>query len=244
MFGKNPVMKQDLGDGRSLKVVGIWPTIQGEGPFAGEPAVFVRLHGCNLRCFFCDTEFSNPDDAVMPLEVILDLIKTAPMKACFAPINLVVITGGEPFRQNITPLLSALTSKNYRVQIETAGTLWIDGLEDMWETLKRTTIVVSPKTPRLHPMIERHADAYKYVIHANWIDDRDGLPNESTQKPKHLAPPARPPSDFPKHKIFLSPMDTQTDDRQNAKNRAAVAERALKHGYRAGLQLHKFMGVE
>jgi 7-carboxy-7-deazaguanine synthase len=69
MFGKNPVAKQEIdGDGMALRVVDGAPfyTIQGEGPFAGDAAVFLRLHGCPLRCFFCDTEFSRAEDPYVP----------------------------------------------------------------------------------------------------------------------------------------------------------------------------------
>jgi 7-carboxy-7-deazaguanine synthase len=57
VYGKNPVRKQELTEDGSLDVVDIFPTIQGEGPNAGRPAVFVRLWGCNLTCSFCDTDF-------------------------------------------------------------------------------------------------------------------------------------------------------------------------------------------
>lgn len=55
MFGQNPVEKLDQSDGSTLRVVDGKPffTIQGEGPFSGERATFVRLWGCNLRCWFC-----------------------------------------------------------------------------------------------------------------------------------------------------------------------------------------------
>jgi len=59
MFGTNPLSKPIESDGLYLEVQDIFSTIQGEGPFAGKPAVFLRLAGCNLRCFFCDTDFES-----------------------------------------------------------------------------------------------------------------------------------------------------------------------------------------
>ena len=59
MFGKNPIRPPEKGDGSILFVQEIFPTLQGEGPLAGVPAVFLRLGGCNLACSFCDTEFES-----------------------------------------------------------------------------------------------------------------------------------------------------------------------------------------
>ena len=59
MFGKNKILKAEIHDGLNLDVQEIFPTIQGEGPYVGYPAVFIRLGGCNLACSFCDTEFDS-----------------------------------------------------------------------------------------------------------------------------------------------------------------------------------------
>jgi 7-carboxy-7-deazaguanine synthase len=57
MFGKNIVISQYIEPSGALKIVDLFYTIQGEGPYNGMPSVFVRLAGCNLRCYFCDTNF-------------------------------------------------------------------------------------------------------------------------------------------------------------------------------------------
>jgi len=59
MLGDNPKRPPTNGDGTSLLVKNIFKTLQGEGPHAGVPAVFIRLGGCNLACSFCDTEFED-----------------------------------------------------------------------------------------------------------------------------------------------------------------------------------------
>ena len=60
MFGRNPTRGQVFDDGTSLTLQGLpWATIQGEGPYAGSPATFIRLWGCNLKCYFCDTDFES-----------------------------------------------------------------------------------------------------------------------------------------------------------------------------------------
>ena len=234
MFGKNPVAKNEIkGDGRTLHIVEGSPfyTIQGEGPFAGMPAVFLRLHGCPLRCFFCDTEFSRPEDPILDVSRILEEIEKCAPKHC----QLIVITGGEPVRQNLEPLLEELEEAGWLVQIETAGILWQD-------CLVGTRIIVSPKTPTIHPKIEEYAHAYKYVIRDGEVDEQDGLPLTNTQveggKPSRLARP----KGVPFGGIFLSPMDEQ-DLVKNAKNTSAVGKLAMMYGYRAGIQLHKLMDL-
>lgn len=122
-----------------LQVREIFPSIQGEGPFSGEPAIFIRLAGCNLRCPFCDTDhksislyFSQPELA----NYVLGLIENK-----YQNINLVVITGGEPFLQNFVELVTCLLYRvDLKIQIETNGS--IDGPWDFpWNDV---TVVVSP----------------------------------------------------------------------------------------------------
>ena len=115
---KQPAEKQHLTD-FTVEVHSIFDTIQGEGPFAGSPAVFIRLTGCNLQCQFCDTEYTSVREAITPVEA-LNRVKAAHGDS---PRGLVVLTGGEPFRQNISPLCAALLHAGYHVQIETNGTM-------------------------------------------------------------------------------------------------------------------------
>lgn len=245
MFGKNPISKQELGDGRSLHVVKDSPfyTIQGEGPFAGRPAVFVRLHGCNLRCWFCDTNFSDPEDPVWPM---IRLARVIYDEALFSPIHgrtkLVVITGGEPFIQNIKPLCEALLEKGFIVQIETAGSLWIDGFESLFGPKHghRLHLVCSPKTPAIHEMIKKYTASFKYVI-GSTTEVVDGKVRGNTQiangPVRELALP-REGAD-----IYLSPMD-EYNPLINEMNRSRVAELSLKYGYIAGVQMHKLLQIK
>lgn len=254
MFGKNPVEKQVIDLEGRLRLVaqpgGVFRTVQGEGPYAGHRAIFIRLHGCNLRCWFCDTQFSEPEDPTYEIDYIENLIHEQCLDG--AVPGLVVITGGEPFRQNIWPLIDRMNRRGCRVQIETAGTLWVDPPGNFFGP--RPDIIVSPKTPKIHPEIQRHATAYKYVIRAEDIEDgpheiQDGLPVWTTQAPvqeggsESISILFRPPPLWPEHKVYVSPMD-EHDEERNALNRRTVAQLAIKHGYIAGLQLHKFFQVD
>ena len=77
-----------------VEIVDIWKTIQGEGPLAGCPSVFIRLAGCNLRCPWCDTDYTSNRKLWRASEVV-ELVRA------IRPSGLVVLTGGEPFRQDI-----------------------------------------------------------------------------------------------------------------------------------------------
>lgn len=230
MFGNNPVEPiVNKSDGYFLRVVapGPWATIQGEGPYVGYPATFIRLHGCNLRCTFCDTQFSDPKDPTISTD---DLVAAAVANGH----RLVVITGGEPFRQNILPLCMKLNEAGHLVQIETAGTLWIDGVQNF------AKIVVSPKTPVINPRIKHCAVAFKYVISAD--NQHDGfLPVMATQPDGNVSTLAAPRNGGAA--VFLSPMD-QYDQDKNVANRKLVAELAMRHNVYAGVQLHKYLFVE
>ncbi len=228
MFGNNPSRKQVNDDGRRLWIQEVFYTIQGEGPFGGQPALFIRLAGCNLRCFWCDTEFES-SQWVPKLDELLQRAAQLRPASC----DLVVITGGEPFRQNIAPLVEALLGEGLRVQIETAGTLWVELPEH-----ERLTIVCSPKTPRLNPSLERRISAYKYVLAAGEID-ADGLPTRSTQVRDKADRVARP---RPGATVYVMPRDDH-DQRSNAENLAACVKVSMEHGYRLTIQTHKLVGL-
>jgi len=101
----------------SFKITEIFYSIQGEGIFAGLPMIFIRFTGCNLRCKWCDTPYSYSGGSDMDLEEIMENIK--PYTS-----NTVFLTGGEPLIQNsINSLVDRLLRENYRVIIETNGSI-------------------------------------------------------------------------------------------------------------------------
>lgn len=233
-----PIEKPDHQVDGSLEVHSCFYTLQGEGPFTGQAAVFLRLAGCNLQCPWCDTEYTSYRHRLLP-HVICALI----LEAIPQPINgnpVVVITGGEPFRQNLVPLLQALDRRGYRVQIESNGVL---PPPPGWHTLNRHRlhVVISPKTSRVHPLWDQEADTFKYVLNEGEVDETDLLPLQALG---HKATPrvARPGPSFAGH-IYVNPMDAKDPD-QNQKNLELVARAALRHNYIAGVQLHKLMGLE
>jgi len=105
-----------------MKVNEIFYSIQGEGILVGVPSIFLRLSGCNLRCSFCDTKYSYIQGKEMSIQAILDKI----MK--FGCTNI-CITGGEPlFQKNAVKLIETLLQKNYKLCLETNGSISIKKL--------------------------------------------------------------------------------------------------------------------
>ena len=105
MFGKNKILAPISNSGQELDIQEIFPTLQGEGYFAGVPAVFVRLGGCNLACSFCDTEFELYQKMSV-VEILTEVMKCSKNSKGEIVRKLVVITGGEPMRQSIEKLCS------------------------------------------------------------------------------------------------------------------------------------------
>ena len=100
----------------SYKIKEIFCSIQGEGFHAGTAAIFVRFSGCNLKCDFCDTDFSRGKKMEVE-EIIVAMVKQN------RKVKTVILTGGEPLMQVDETLVAALLSAGYAIHIETNGTL-------------------------------------------------------------------------------------------------------------------------
>jgi len=101
-----------------MQVTEIFKSIQGESTHAGLPCVFVRLTGCNLRCSWCDSEYTFYGGRKMTQEEILDEVERLSPSG-----GLVEITGGEPLLQEreAIPLMQHLLDAGYMVLLETSG---------------------------------------------------------------------------------------------------------------------------
>lgn len=221
MFGQNPKLPAEKGSGEFLKITEIFYTLQGEGPNAGRPAVFVRLSGCNLACKFCDTDF----DKYQTIGVVEILKKVRQLSNGLA--DLVVVTGGEPFRQNIAPLCDLMLEAGYKVQIETNGTLYR-------EVHKDVEIVCSPKFQesryRIHPKFFKHKFYFKFLVSGS---DKNSLDINFYKECVSGV----------NAKVYLQPMD-EYNEIKNAMNLKSAVELAMKGGFMLSLQIHKIIGVE
>lgn len=234
MFGKNEVSSKFQYASGSLLVNSVFYTIQGEGPDAGRPAVFVRLSKCNLRCFFCDTEFES--GTVHSLAMLWSKVNALIEEH---NCNLVVITGGEPLLQNIIPFVEKCNLAGVGVSVETAGTTYLDGLQERFDLVghPNNLIVISPKTPGINKDVLAVAGALKYIVRVGEVDPTDGLPNKSTQKEGEAARIFRPPLDFFRP-VYIQPCD-EYDAEKNEANAVLAGELCMKHGYRLSVQMHK-----
>lgn len=241
MFGNNPVRSSEAHlSGSTLRIQEIFYTLQGEGPFSGMPCTFIRLAGCNLRCYFCDTQFDSGWDNALTIPHILKAMDFEGGYKSKAH-ELVVLTGGEPLLQNVQPLIQALLLAGTKVvQIESAGTMWQESLKDYIEQGK-VVLVCSPKTPKLHPEFVQHCRHFKYVVKHAECSAVDGLPTFSTQRAGAISKLYRPDSrrDIT---IWISPCD-EHDQEKNLLNMIYARDLCLEHGHRLSLQTHKIVNV-
>src|SRR3954466_15620309 len=118
-----------------LRITEIFHSIQGESTHAGRPCAFVRLTGCNLRCRWCDSEYTFTGGTKMELDVVLGRVRAY---GC----NLVEITGGEPLAQpESLELIRKLCDDGFEVLIETSGSIDIEPVD------RRAKIILDVKCP-------------------------------------------------------------------------------------------------
>lgn len=117
-------------------LVEIFESLQGEGRNSGRPVVFVRFAGCNLKCPWCDTDFSKRFS--LSLEELLSEIKS------FKPQS-VILTGGEPtIQKGIPELVAALKQEGYWIGVETNGTKapdWLSFVDYVATSPKRGSVI-------------------------------------------------------------------------------------------------------
>lgn len=145
------------------------PTIQGEGPYAGRLASFVRFGGCNLSCSWCDSAYTW-DAARFDLRQEIQLLEPAEILARIPEAPVTVITGGEPLLNQKNPawaeFLAGLKARGGQLHLETNGTIGPNAA-----TLRYLDVfVVSPK--------QAHAGAHKRsqnaALHPRWKKLHDG----------------------------------------------------------------------
>lgn len=180
MFGTNEIIgKKYFKDAptESLFVTSMFFTLQGEGPYAGMPALFIRLAKCNLVCSFCDTFFDDGDwltydqldvkieEAITGFwankgKDVPDWAMSKKLAGKKYPGVVLVMTGGEPLLQeNISDFMAYQLNNFKAVQVESNGipdTVVPEGV----------TLVCSPKC------VEKDGKAVKYFAPSKTILDR------------------------------------------------------------------------
>jgi 7-carboxy-7-deazaguanine synthase len=129
----------------TLKVCETFYSVLGESTFAGLPAFFVRLTGCNLRCRYCDTPYAYEGGEEVAVAALLEA-------ALASPTRVVLVTGGEPLLQAETrPLLSQLAEAGFTTLLETNGSL-----------------PVSQVDPRVHRILDLKCPGSGMAGHNDW----------------------------------------------------------------------------
>ena len=149
------------------RVAEIFFSIQGEGPTAGLPAVFIRLQGCSVGCRWCDTKYSWDPAAGHAVDV-----EGLMAQARSYPCRRVVITGGEPLESSLfCPLVSALQNEQFEIEVETSGTVeppLRSGREIQWNVSVKLAASGVEEGRRINPaairrFLEYHA-WWKFVV--------------------------------------------------------------------------------
>ena len=119
----------------TLRVTEIFYSIQGESTKTGLPTVFIRLTGCPLRCFYCDTEYAFTGGKNLKISEVIETIKSSSSQH-------VCITGGEPLAQpNVHILMNELVQLDYDISLETSGYIDISNVNS------KVKIIMDIKTP-------------------------------------------------------------------------------------------------
>ncbi len=128
---------------KGMKIIEIFKSLQGESSFTGDPCVFIRLAGCNLRCAWCDTKETWEEGRDMSLKDISQEVDRLTGRLLLPlPCRLVEITGGEPLLQEeVYSLIERLLDMDYKILVETNGSLGIRRLD------KRIHIIMDIKCP-------------------------------------------------------------------------------------------------
>ena len=247
-------------DAAHLYVTSIFRTIQGEGPYAGYPSVFVRLAGCNFGaktsfCSFCDTNFQIDKAQCYSPQGLINLLRKVPGRKAS---DILVITGGEPMLQPlIISVLTELQADFRAFQFETNGTqaAFIEKLLAS-PANAMTQVVVSPKAnlvtrgyAPLKGSVLGRTDALKFVVSADPESPHHSLPAWAFEaRAQHSQPD-----------LYVSPMavykrapvgevssiwdDTLIDREATAANYRYAAEYAMEHSLLLSLQTHLFTAV-
>lgn len=203
----------------TLRIVEIFPSIQGEGMRQGEPTIFVRLAGCELRCSFCDTKYAWEGGRDMPPEEVVAAITRIRRRF---PARWVSLTGGEPFLQDLRRLARRIRKEGLKIQVETSGVLHYPLAAD-W-----LTVSPKPKDYRVAPEFIRKAREVKLVV------SRD-LTFAAVRRVRRSFPDATP--------VILQPESNRAWSRRLA---LGILNETLAAGLtniRVSLQLHKVLGL-
>lgn len=208
------------------KIIEIFQSVQGEGFWAGHPAVFVRFAGCNLECPFCDTDYNQPAIAMTAEEIASQVSSLMPH-----PKTPVIFTGGEPLLQLDTDLIYTIfpsllhnLSQARQVRIETNGTIEVPVL--LRSLIGWVTVSYKPGQPQN----QKYGNELKMLVNEDTVL---GLPMNFLE---YLAE-----NTFFDH-LYFQPVRYNNKERDDTIMRQTLFLSAI-HNIPVSFQLHKFLGV-
>jgi 7-carboxy-7-deazaguanine synthase len=203
----------------TLKISEIFSSIQGEGLRQGEPTIFVRFAGCNLKCSFCDTRFAWRGGRPLSAARVVEKVRRIHERF---PARWVCLTGGEPLLQDLKELVRLLKKEKFKIQVETNAT--------RYAPLPFDWITISPK-PRKYAFALEYK---KLAREVKLVVTRDL--RLKTIKRLRQAFPAKTP-------LLLQP---QSNRRWSQKLALKFLDECLAAGLeniRLSLQAHKILGL-
>jgi len=226
------------------KISSIFKSIQGEGINIGYPAIFIRLYtntcfpNTKMRCPWCDTVYTDYYNNAKEYnidEIITKIIKLTTVDGKDKPH--VVITGGEPFLVDISPIIKKLHDLGYHIEIETNGS-FINSKYDLTNKILNSlnsydTINISPKlffntietkildTLTNYPNINK---CFKYIISSQ--NDINKFENEVY--------PILNSNNVPHNIIYLTPVTNEGIPNKEIKDKTLelVYKYNLRYGFR------------
>lgn len=252
------VSARDFRDLDGLLVTTVFRTLQGEGPYSGWPAIFLRLSGCNYgsktdMCSWCDTAFQFDQGNLKSVDDVLADLLAQPG---YNPKDILVITGGEPTLQiKLLELIVKARAYFKVIQIETNGTQpkFFEEAEDRGMVSYFKT-VISPKAnmrlgsyPPLHPKVSWYADCLKFVISADPESAHHTIPAWAFDMAErgrtvYVSPMTVYLKDYPGEVSSIWDAEL-VDQKQTAANYAYAAQFALSHNLKLSLQTHTFTSI-
>ncbi len=217
-----------------MKIVEIFCSIQGEGKFIGIPSLFIRLHGCNLYCKYCDTKYSWYKYVEMDLKDICKEIYSMLKK--FKPKHL-IITGGEPLLQQeeISNLINIVHKYFDLIEIETNGTILPKISND--KVFYNVSIKLSNSGVKYEDRIKDKVISYfnsiqnsifKFVVKdLNDINEAIEIINRFNIK---------------REKIYLMPLANNKDELEKISK--VIVSQCIYHGFNYSDRLHLRLGIK
>ncbi|MBN1222216.1 MAG: 7-carboxy-7-deazaguanine synthase QueE [Candidatus Aminicenantes bacterium] len=181
----------------------------------GEPTIFIRLTGCNLRCRFCDTKYAWSGGREYHIQSVMEKIHR--LRSSY-PADWVCLTGGEPFLQKMETLVRILRKEGLKIQVETNGTIYRPVRFD-W-----TTLSPKPEDYIFQPEFIPKAKEVKLVVTKDLTLD--------TIRNLREAFPGRTP-------LLLQPQSNRAGSLARARSLLRQAVKADLHHVRLSIQMHR-----